>query len=222
MQQISVSSFADDQDVVNQLCQELTNQRQHKGTNQHLSVQSKGSCSGPHEGLPGESSVGARIDTNTPDYTTPCISIQDFLIPTTRPPQGKMWTVISRQLLSAPICSPLQAPGCVPGVSYCSVTGSPLWVYVLQMIPVSRLLPKHRTDEEDSSKMCWMSKLQTADLPVIIIQIQTDSQPSKGDTFLHCHSCCFGILDVHLPTKVNVSIIRIIFASFFLFIPENE
>lgn len=42
-------SFADDQDVVNQLCQELTNQRQHKGTNQHLSVQSKGSCSGPHE-----------------------------------------------------------------------------------------------------------------------------------------------------------------------------
>uniref|UniRef100_K1P9C8 Uncharacterized protein n=1 Tax=Magallana gigas TaxID=29159 RepID=K1P9C8_MAGGI len=68
-------------------------------------------------------------------------------------------TLSSRQLLSAPICSPLKAPGCVPGVSYCSVTGSPLWVYVLQMIPVSRLLPKHRTDEEDSSKMCWMSKL---------------------------------------------------------------
>lgn len=50
-----------------------------------------------------------------------------------------MWTVISRQLLSAPICSPLKAPGCVPGVSYCSVTGSPLWVYVLQMIPVPSL-----------------------------------------------------------------------------------
>ena len=100
-------------------------------------------------------------DWHKPLHYTILVSLTKISLSQYQSSPGVVSGQLSEQCYLAYLSTPhWGAPSPVPGVSYWWVTGSSLWVYVLQMSPVSRPWSVvQRTQPQQLPIMCWAPSL---------------------------------------------------------------